>query len=75
MNYLSTFVRNATNRNSTKQGYLSTLLRYKSFHNCTIEFLLKELNEDEQNIIYFKERCLKQRLLTYRNHLLEHDFQ
>lgn len=60
-------------RDSTKQGYVSTLLRYTSFHNCTIEELLNEANEDEKDRIPLKERRLKQRLLTYRNYLLESD--
>ena len=60
-------------RDSTKQGYVSTLIRYTNLHNCTIEYLLKEANEDEQNRIPLKERRIKQRLLDYRNYLLESD--
>lgn len=60
-------------RDSTKQGYVSTLLRYTSFHNRTIEELVNEANEDERNGIPLKERRLKGRLLSYRSYLLESD--
>ena len=60
-------------RDSTKQGYVSTLLRYTNLHNCTIEELIKEAEEDERNRIPLKERRLKERLLTYRTYLLDSD--
>ncbi|MBR0472332.1 MAG: integrase [Methanosphaera sp.] len=58
-------------KESTKQGYVSTLIQYTKFHNCSIDELLREAEEDEKNGIPLKERRLKNRLLTYRTHLLE----
>lgn len=60
-------------KESTMQGYVSTLKRYTTFHDCTIEKLLKEANEDEENRVPLKERKLKERLLSYRSYLLESD--
>ncbi|MBE6486633.1 MAG: integrase [Methanosphaera stadtmanae] len=60
-------------RESTIQGYVSTLLKYTTFHNCTLEELLNEANEDELNGIPLKQRRLRERLLSYRNYLLENN--
>ena len=58
---------------STRQGYVSTLIRYTDFHGCTIEELIREAELDEKNRIPLKERRLKKRLLDYRTYLLESD--
>ena len=67
------FCKDRNIRRSTRQGYISTLTRYTTLHNCSIDYLIREANEDEQNRIPLKERRLKQRLLSYRNSLLESD--
>lgn len=67
------FCKDRNIKESTKQGYVSTLLRYTNLHNCTIEELIKEAEIDEKNRIPLKERRLKERLLTYRTYLLESD--
>lgn len=65
------FCKDRNIKESTKQGYVSTLLRYTTLHDCTIEELIKEAKSDEENRIPLKERRLKQRLLSYRTYLLE----
>ena len=35
---------------STRQGYVSTLIRYTDFHGCTIEELIREAELDEKKI-------------------------
>lgn len=60
-------------RDSTKQGYISTLQRYTDFHNCTIEELIREAEDDKKSRIPLKERRLKNRLLDYRTYLLGSD--
>ncbi|MBE6494740.1 MAG: integrase [Methanosphaera stadtmanae] len=67
------FCKDRNIRESTKQGYVSTLTRYTNFHDCSIEELICEAEEDEKNRIPLKERRLKKRLLDYRTFLLESD--
>ena len=67
------FCKDRNIKESTRQGYISTLLRYTNLHNCTIEELIAEAEEDELNRIPLKERRIKHRLLDYRTFLLESD--
>lgn len=67
------FCKDRNIRESTKQGYVSTLQRYTNLHGCTIEELIKEAENDEKNRIPLKQRRLKKRLLDYRTYLLDSD--
>ena len=55
------------------KGYISTLKRYTSFHNMTIDELLNEAYADEEKRILLKNRRIKNRLLDYRTHLISLD--
>ena len=57
-------------KDSTMKGYESALKKYTSFHDKTINYLLKEALKDEEKRIPLKERKIKKRLLDYRNYLL-----
>jgi len=67
------FCKDRNIRESTQQGYVSTIQLYTNLHGCTIEELIKEAEFDEKNRIPLKERRLKKRLLDYRTYLLESD--
>ncbi len=60
-------------KDSTVNGYETTLKKYCSFHNKTIEELIAEAIKEEEKRIPLKERKIKNRLLDYRTHLLESD--
>lgn len=64
------FCRERNVRQSTRQGYLSALTHYTRFHDKTLQELLTEAREDEQEKIPLKDRRIKQKLIRYRNYLL-----
>lgn len=57
-------------KDSTIKGYESALKKYISFHNESLDKLLKEAITDENKEIPLKERRIKKRLLDYRSYLL-----
>ena len=57
-------------KDSTIKGYESALKKYITFHNKSIDKLLKEAINDENKEIPLKERRIKKRLLDYRSYLL-----
>lgn len=63
------FCKDRNVRKSTKKGYESALKSYTKFHNLTIEELIKEAQNDEQEKRILKDRQIKKRLLNYRNYL------
>lgn len=58
-------------KDSTMQGYVSTIKKYEKFHSMSIDDLLNEALVDEEKRIPLKERKIKKRLMDYRTHLLE----
>ena len=60
-------------KDSTVKGYETTLRKYCSYHEKTIDELITEAINDEEKRIPLKERKIKNRLLDYRTHLLESD--
>ena len=71
--HLLKFSKDRNIKNSTMKGYISTLKRYTSFHNMTIDELLNEAYADEEKRILLKNRRIKNRLLDYRTHLISLD--
>lgn len=59
---------------NTKRKFKVTTDSYCEFHQMTLEELLNEADEEEEQKIRWKKRKLKQRLLTYRRHLLENNY-
>ncbi|WP_409199836.1 phage integrase SAM-like domain-containing protein [Methanobrevibacter sp. DSM 116169] len=64
------FIEERNIKKSTSQNYESTLKKYSDFHAQPIEKLLEEAYVEENNNIPLKKRKLKNRLLDYRNYLL-----
>lgn len=56
---------------STEKGYYSAIKKYEAFSGMSIEELIAEAYEDEENGIPLKKRRIKNRLLDYRTHLLK----
>ena len=71
--FLIKFCKDRNIKNSTKKGYISTLKKYTTFHNMTIEELLNEAYSDEEKRIILKNRRIKNRLLDYRTYLISLD--
>ena len=57
--------------NSIKK-YANALKNYTNFHELTIEDLLDEADEDEENNVRLARRRVRNRLITFRTHLI-HD--
>ena len=55
------FCKDRNVRKSTKKGYESALKSYTKFHNLTIEELIKEAQNDEQEKIILKDRQIKKK--------------
>lgn len=60
-------------KESTMKGYLSTLKKYEDFHKKSLDELIKEAINDEEERIPLKERKIKKRLIDYRSYLLDSD--
>ena len=58
-------------KDSTIESYSIPIKRYIRFHNCSLEELIEEANIDEEKRIPLKQRRLKDRLISFRNNLLE----
>ena len=68
------FMRFCKERNikqSTVEGYNVALNQYADFQGESIDFLIKEAYSDEENKIPLKDRRIKNRLLDFRNHLMD----
>ena len=53
-------------------GYLTSLTGYCDYYNMTIEELIQEADEEEENAVRLSKRKIKNRLIEYRNHLSKH---
>lgn len=60
-------------RKSTKTGYRVALESYTQYQETRLDELINEALLDEKNNIPLRERRIKNRLLSYRNHLLSSD--
>ena len=60
-------------KKSTIGGYSIALKQYVDFQDESIEYLIKEAYCDEKNKIPLKDRKLKQRLLNFRDFLINSD--
>lgn len=70
-NYLfKKFCKDRNIKSSTVKGYESALKLYVSFNKMSIENLINEAIVEEEERIPLKDRTIKNRLLNYRNFLL-----
>lgn len=58
-------------KKSTVEGYNVALNQYVDFQGESIDYLIKEAYDDEKNKIPLKDRRIKNRLLDFRNHLID----
>lgn len=68
--YFDKFCKDRNVKDSTKKGYMSALRHYLLFHEESLEYLINEAIEDENNKVSLKDRKLKHRLLNFRNYLI-----
>ena len=69
--FFNKFRRERNVRDSTVTGYLSSIKKYEDFHRMSIDELIMEALNEEDEGVPLKERMVKQRLLRYRTHLLK----
>ena len=69
--FFNKFIRERNVRDSTVTGYLSSIKKYEDFHRMSIDELIMEALNEEDEGVPLKERKVKQRLLRYRTHLLK----
>ena len=72
-NYFNRFCGERNIKQSTRKGYESTIKHYVSFHGQSLDKLIDEAIGEEEKMIPLKNRKLKNRLVEYRNHLLNSD--
>lgn len=68
--YFKRFCRERNIKQSTRNGYESTIKHYVSFHGQSLDKLIDEAIGEEEKRIPLKNRKLKKRLVEYRNYLL-----
>lgn len=56
-------------KKSTCKGYESAISKYVKFHDKSLDFLISEAYDDENNNIILKNRKIKNRLLSFRTYL------
>lgn len=59
---------------STKESYTNTLNQYASFHNMTLEALLEEAEDDEDNRLRMRKRRINNRIYDFKEALLQEDY-
>ena len=64
------FAKDRNIKESTRQGYESAIDKYTTFHNLTIDELIDEALNEENNHIPLKKRKIKSRLLDFRTFLI-----
>lgn len=69
-NLFEKFCRDKHIKMSTRKGYKTALSKYTEFNGKSIDFLIKEAIDEENNGIPLKERKVKKRLLDFRSHLI-----
>lgn len=57
--------------NQTRTGYINSLKKYSEFHNMTLEELIEEAEEDEDNAVKKRKRRINKRIIDFKNHLCE----
>ena len=58
----------------TAKGYKTTITQYTRFHKKSFTSLIREAEREEQKKIPWKQRKIRQRLISYREYLIEQDY-
>ena len=69
--YLNKIQKERNLTHSTIKIFKSALTQYEQINNMTLQELLEEAEQEEEQGIRWKNRQLPQRLLQYQNHLLQ----
>lgn len=59
---------------NTKRKFKVTIDSYCEFHQMTLDELLNEADDEEEQKIRWKKRTLKKRLLNYRRYLVDNNY-
>lgn len=59
---------------NTKDSYTNTLNQYSSFHNLTLEELLEEAEDDEDNRLRMRKRKINNRIYDFKEALMNDDY-
>jgi integrase len=70
MNYFKTFTKERNLQQSTTQSYHQILKEYSKLNEQTINELIEEADKEEEQRIRSKKRKIKQRLLDYRQYMI-----
>lgn len=68
---LNDFVKTRNLKNASRKAYHSSIKLYTSYNNMTLQELLEEAEQEEDNGIRWKRRKLKRRLINFRTFLTE----
>ena len=68
---INDFAKTRRLKKGTTEQYQIALNHYSKFQNKTLMELIEEADNEEEQSIRWKNRKIKQRLITYRNHLYE----
>ena len=71
--YLEQFYEERNLSKASKKQYRTTLNQYAKFNGLTIDELIEEADNEEEQGIRLKKRTLKTRLVNYRSHIIETD--
>ena len=61
-------------KHKTLSNYKSTLTIYTKLHNKTMKSMIREAEKEEAERIAWKQRKIRQRLITFRTYLIEQDY-
>lgn len=70
--YLEQFIIERGLRQKSAKNYRSIIRRYEKYCQCSMNELIKEAEQEEEEGIRWKNRTLKTRLLGFRHELTEH---
>ena len=69
--YFERFVKERNIKNETIKGYKSTINRYEEYYQTSIDDLIQEAIDEEENPeISKRQRSIKSRLLNFRTYLV-----
>ena len=69
--YFERFIKERNLRKETVKGYKTTVRKYEQYYETTIDDLIQEaIDEEENNEITKRQRSIKIRLLNFRTHLV-----
>lgn len=65
------FIQERNLSDSTSRLYKAALSDYSKFHNMTLQELIDEADQEEEDMVRAKKRKIKKRLISYRSHKIK----